>query len=266
MLIFERPHAGRQLRELARWTGGTALSPFLESDLRMLAGRADPDGELEVTRAGNGRSHLLAIAAQTTAADIVLAAQLERIGSRDDAALIAAVSMLASAVDRSTLIHELLGEALTDPLTGLANRRQLQAYLDHAIGRAVRIDEAMTVAMLDLDKFKHFNDTWGHAAGDRVLMTFARRLNTRLRAQDVAARYGGEEFCLLVPGTNAVDAKALLDGLQGNLEPFEGHPITFSGGVAQLRDGENADELIARADAALYEAKNAGRQRTLVAR
>jgi diguanylate cyclase (GGDEF)-like protein len=266
VLVFERPHDhGQHLRELARWTGGRELSPFLESDLRLLAARAHPDGEFEVTKAGHERSHLLSIAASTTTADIVLAVQLERMGPRDDAALIAAVSMLASAIDRSSLIDGLLGEALTDPLTGLANRRQLQDHLAHAVGRAGRSDEAVSIAMLDLDEFKRFNDTWGHAAGDRVLLSFAHQLRGRLRTQDVASRYGGEEFCLLLPNTTAAAAKVLLDDLQRTLDGFEDQPVTFSAGVAQLQAHESADDLVARADAAMYAAKAAGRRQTCLA-
>jgi len=239
------------------------VSPFLDSELRRLAERTRGDGELEVSRFG--RSHLTALAASTTSTDLVLAADLNRAGPRHDAALLAAVSSLASVVDRSGLIEELLGEARTDPLTGLANRRQLRDFLLHAIGRAERCDEPMTVAMLDLDHFKRFNDTFGHVAGDRVLVAFADQLRARLRAQDVAARFGGEEFCLLLPRTTTAEAQVVIEDLRLALSRQAGERVTFSAGVAQARPLDTGEDLIERADGALYQAKAEGRDRLVLA-
>ena len=263
IVAYERPLSdSTQLREIGRWSAA-AVSPFLDSELRRLAERTRGDGELEVSRFG--RSHLTALAASTTSTDLVLAADLNRAGPRHDAALLAAVSSLASVVDRSGLIEELLGEARTDPLTGLANRRQLRDFLLHAIGRAERCDEPMTVAMLDLDHFKRFNDTFGHVAGDRVLVAFADQLRARLRAQDVAARFGGEEFCLLLPRTTTAEAQVVIEDLRLALSRQAGERVTFSAGVAQARPLDTGEDLIERADGALYQAKAEGRDRLVLA-
>lgn len=263
--MFERRSTGsRQLSEIARWPTTTEISPFVESELRLLAEVTQPDREIEMGHSGTNRSALLAIAASTTSTDIILAVELDRVGPRDDAALIAAVSSLASVIDRSGLIDDLLGEARTDPLTGLANRRQLKDFLSHAVGRAARLSEPLAVVMIDLDHFKAFNDSQGHAAGDRVLRGFASQLRVRLRSQDVAARYGGEEFCLLLPATSEAEADLLLDDLRARLGEVEPDHVTFSAGVAQLDPDESGDQLLARADKALYRAKKSGRNRTIV--
>jgi diguanylate cyclase (GGDEF)-like protein len=266
LVVYERRHSGSgQVRELARWIRGTELSPFVESELRRLAERAQPDGAFEVMAPSNRRARLLAIAAKATASDIIIAVEMDRVGQRDDAALIAAVSSLSSVIDRTNLIEQLVGEARTDPLTGLANRRQLQDYVVHAIGSSQRRGEPLAVAMIDLDHFKQFNDRFGHRAGDQVLQQFAYRLRARLRAQDIAARYGGEEFCILLPGTTAADAQQVLEDLRTTIDQCEGERVTFSAGVAELCGHGSGDALIADADAALYRAKRAGRNRTAIA-
>jgi diguanylate cyclase (GGDEF)-like protein len=115
--------------------------------------------------------------------------------------------------------------------------------------------------MLDLDRFKAFNDTHGHQAGDRLLKAAAGAWRGSLRATDVLARYGGEEFSVVLPRCDMEDALALLARLR-RATPEE---QTVSAGIAQWEPGEAAEALVARADAALYEAKNAGRNRVIVA-
>ncbi len=264
VVLYERPNRGsHQLTTLARWASTAELSPFVESELRLLSERARSDTGLERGCSTLTRQRLLAIAAPTTSSEIILCVALDTLGSRDDAALIAAVSALASVIDRNGLIEDLLGDALTDPLTGLANRRQLEDFLSYAAGRANRSAEPLTVTMIDLDDFKHFNDRWGHSAGDEVLRSFAKQLRARLRAQDVAGRYGGDEFCLLLPDTEATEAAVVLEDLRAHLADFANEPVTFSAGVAQLVDGESEARLLARADAMLYLAKAEGRDCTL---
>ncbi|MCX7619338.1 MAG: diguanylate cyclase [Acidimicrobiales bacterium] len=265
VVVFERPSGGSgYLRETAHWCRNGELSPFLESELRQLAAQATPDGGFEHQRS-HTHTHLFAIAAATGSSDLILAVELEQLGQRDDAVLIAGVSALASLVERTDLIANLVGEARTDPLTGLGNRRQLFEHLDYAIGRAARTGEPFAIAILDLDHFKQFNDEHGHAEGDRALRAFATGLRRRLRRQDVATRYGGEEFCLLLPDTTLECAGTLLDDLRALIQPLQGTSLTFSAGVAQYTPGETADQLIRRADAALYGAKEAGRNRTVLA-
>lgn len=155
-------------------------------------------------------------------------------------------------------------QAATDPLTGLINRRSLETHFRELPHDA----RPITAAMCDLDHFKDLNDTHGHETGDRALRQFARVLRAALRPGDVAARFGGEEFVLLLPRCSADTARQvaqrvrqrLADSLDGGLLPT----FTVSIGLADTSNGDGLDELIAAADAALYEAKAAGRDRVVV--
>jgi len=151
--------------------------------------------------------------------------------------------------------------ARTDTLTGLSNRRDWTAHLPLATEQARRRGEPLSIAMIDLDHFKRFNDEFGHPAGDRLLKSAASAWLAQVRSIDKLARYGGEEFILLFAGAGMADAAALVD----RLRPVTPLGQTFSAGVAEWDGGETSDELIARADRALYAAKRAGRNRTEVA-
>ena len=148
-----------------------------------------------------------------------------------------------------------------DELTGLPNRRAWSAELPAAIERARRDQVALAVALLDLDHFKRFNDEYGHQAGDRLLKTATAAWAAELRAVDQLARYGGEEFIVLLPGATAELATGVLERLRGATPAGQ----TFSAGVATWDGNETSEELIARADRALYQAKDAGRDRILTA-
>jgi diguanylate cyclase (GGDEF)-like protein len=148
-----------------------------------------------------------------------------------------------------------------DELTGLPNRRAWSAELPAAIERARRDQVALSIALLDLDHFKRFNDEYGHQAGDRLLKSATAAWCTKLRAVDQLARYGGEEFIVLLPGAAAELATGVLERLRGVTPAGQ----TFSAGVAAWDGNETSNELIARADRALYQAKHAGRDRILVA-
>ena len=123
------------------------------------------------------------------------------------------------------------------------------------------------MAIIDLDKFKHINDTWGHQAGDRVLQHSAKEVARRLRKQDFIGRYGGEEFVLLLPDTDLAAAHALTDSLRAHIADYRFRydetrvPVTFSAGVATLTSAADAEAVFGRADKALYEAKSSGRNR-----
>jgi diguanylate cyclase (GGDEF)-like protein len=161
----------------------------------------------------------------------------------------------------------LVMQATTDDLTGVANRRAFFQALSVEFGRLRRHPSSnCSVLALDLDHFKHVNDTWGHAAGDAVLKHFARVVGGHIRLGDVFGRTGGEEFTMLLPDTTLDEAEALGERLrlQVLLEPvqFDGHTIaiTVSIGVAMLSAADTeAAQAVARADRALYEAKDAGR-------
>ena len=147
-----------------------------------------------------------------------------------------------------------------DALTGLFNRRALTAVLPRALERARREGTPFALAMIDLDHFKRFNDRYGHPTGDRLLEEAAREWLAQLRCNDFLGRYGGEEFVLGLPGT-AVDAAV---DVVARLHDATPQRQTFSAGLAIWDGIETGDELVARADAALYEAKRAGRNRTVV--
>jgi diguanylate cyclase (GGDEF)-like protein len=147
-----------------------------------------------------------------------------------------------------------------DDLTGLYSRRRLYEELDRDMHRAARTGEPLSLVMIDLDDFKAFNDASGHLAGDRHLKEAARRWGAELRATDLLARFGGEEFIVLMPNASIEKAVLVADRLRGATPNGQ----TASAGAVRWEPGEDALGLIARADAALYEAKQAGRDRTVV--
>jgi diguanylate cyclase (GGDEF)-like protein/PAS domain S-box-containing protein len=166
----------------------------------------------------------------------------------------------ALAMQRADLLGRLDELTRTDELTGLPNRRAWDELLTHELAVAVRHDKPVSVAMLDLDFFKKYNDRHGHLAGDRLLRAAAAAWGASLRATDVLARWGGEEFALLLPGCDAEGAAALIERLRGSLPDG----VTFSAGVA-CSDGTDAPRtLIDAADQALYQAKDTGRDRVVV--
>jgi diguanylate cyclase (GGDEF)-like protein len=160
--------------------------------------------------------------------------------------------------------------ATTHALTGLKNRRAFDARLVEAMANATRHHEALALVMLDLDHFKRINDTFGHAGGDRTLLYFARALRRAVRAGDQAFRYGGEEFALLLHKCDAEGALRVVTRIQRDLRErpvslVDGKTevVRFSAGIAtvEARNNFRVEEIVARADAALYKAKNGGRDR-----
>ena len=145
-------------------------------------------------------------------------------------------------VNRSRYIARLEDLGLTDGLTGLPNRRALTARLKDAQQVSRRRGDHLALAMLDLDEFKAFNDSFGHLAGDDLLRTFATQLRARLRGVDFVARYGGEEFCVVLPSADAAGAERLLDELHERLREGDAGRVTFSAGVA-VWDGEESSEV-----------------------
>lgn len=165
-------------------------------------------------------------------------------------------------------------EAMTDGLTGLANRRAFDKQISDWILETSRWQNGLCLVMLDIDHFKKFNDAYGHQMGDQVLRLVARTLTDGIRGRDFAARFGGEEFAIILPETD-IDAGALIsDRLRRSVEDKEvvnrsSHQtmgsITLSVGVASYLKGESVSDFIGRADAALYKAKKEGRNRVVAA-
>jgi diguanylate cyclase (GGDEF)-like protein len=169
---------------------------------------------------------------------------------------------------QNTLLETL---ARTDPLTGVGNRRQLREAGAAAFAQAAQFREPMSVLMLDIDRFKRINDSWGHACGDSVITAVASTCRDALRASDTVARLGGEEFALVLPATGAAVAGELAERLRSSLATLpllapDGTALgcTVSIGVATLDPRDTSfDELLLRADHALYRAKEAGRNRVV---
>ena len=160
--------------------------------------------------------------------------------------------------------------ALTDALTGIANRKQFDIEFERALLQSETDSTPLCLLVIDIDFFKRFNDTFGHAVGDQVLKLLAMTLNESIKGRDMAARYGGEEFVILLPETNLDGAVALADVIRERVRRKrivnrssgqDMGEITVSIGVGLYAVGETSAALFTRADAALYQAKNEGRNR-----
>lgn len=163
--------------------------------------------------------------------------------------------------------EQLQSLAFLDPLTGAQNRRAMDAELDITIKAFTREHRPYGLAIMDLDHFKRINDKYGHEEGDEVLIQFADLVRKKSRKMDRFFRMGGEEFVLLLPGADASSLKIIVDNHCKNIEnnlSCRNETITTSIGAAMLKYGEDSHSWLARADAALYAAKNAGRNRAVI--
>ena len=185
-------------------------------------------------------------------------------------------SLRESREDISKLQQDLLAvraESLTDPLTGVANRKHLDEFLESAVGQARRAGQPLSLLMVDVDHFKMFNDVHGHLTGDIVLQLIAQTLNKNLKGIDLVARYGGEEFAVVLPNTPLLHAAAVADRLRATVGASEivkrssgehlGR-VTVSIGVAEMKAEGSPQALVAAADASLYRAKRDGRNRVAI--
>ena len=242
--------------------------PRVEAEANRLLTEHDYDGELEyriVRRDGQVR----------------WVHSYDRHFSSDDGAMELVQGLIMDVTERKQQEHDLQEAneriqeqnrllarlARTDVLTGLLNRRAMQEQLERELRLMTRGRGVFSVLLIDLDNFKAVNDDHGHRAGDRVLMHLAEHLSEHLRASDVQSRWGGEEFMVLFSGTPAPDAARVAEKL---LARFSGDPtvvdetvipVTFTGGLVEAREGDTVDSLFARADQALYQGKNTGRNR-----
>lgn len=167
------------------------------------------------------------------------------------------------ALDNSRMYEETKKSSLHDPLTDLANRRMMNTFLETTYTKAKNEGKPFSVIMLDVDHFKKYNDTMGHTAGDSILIQVSKILTDAIRGADLAARYGGEEFIIILTETDLVGAGIVAEKIRRSVEAKT--DVTVSLGVScysdDIKDGE---ELIKKADSALYEAKNSGRNRVKV--
>jgi diguanylate cyclase (GGDEF)-like protein/PAS domain S-box-containing protein len=186
---------------------------------------------------------------------------------------VAIAENLALALANLKLRESLQSQAIRDPLTGLYNRRYLEETMDRELHRARRQETPLGMVMMDLDHFKKFNDTFGHGAGDALLSAMANLVKNGIREEDIVCRYGGEEFLLIMPGASleatrerAENLRRMVKNLQVKYQDRFLKSPSISLGVALFPDhGSSGEELIAAADAALYRAKQAGRDRVKIA-
>ena len=183
--------------------------------------------------------------------------------------------LASSKSEISNLQHSLeaiRAESLTDPLTGLGNRKYFDRMIETAVQTSLANNEPLSLLMFDIDHFKSFNDSYGHLTGDQVLRLVGQSLKQLMKRQDITARYGGEEFAVVLPNTALRHALSVADQLRRTVMAKEQKKkstgeilgrVTISVGVSLLRPDDDTDALIERADACLYAAKRAGRNRVI---
>ena len=186
-------------------------------------------------------------------------------------------SQIAITINRANVYAEILKHATLDALTGFYNRHQLEVRMKQEVANAKRQHAPLCGIMTDIDFFKNVNDTYGHAVGDLVLKTIAKVIRGQLREYDIAGRYGGEEFSILLPFTEIHEAKMVAERLRCAIESktidiskvnpdieTKNINITISLGIYELKENDNVEDLIIKADKALYQAKNTGRNKVVV--
>jgi len=258
------------LRQLGRWR---------EAYLALADERAI-QGQLQELRVSQQSARLrMQFNRSRDADDISALRQLNEQGQRlrqtQAVALVLFVILLAAvftvAVRKFRQARHLQNLASTDDLTGLANRRALMAFANDAVERAHRDQVALAVLMIDIDHFKRINDSHGHAVGDQVLRHASRVLAAGLRERDRLGRVGGEEFVAVLPGATLAQARQVAERMRNAIDaarligPSGEVRFTVSIGVAGAQMAESADALLERADAALYAAKNGGRNAVVIA-
>ena len=169
-------------------------------------------------------------------------------------------------------LEAIRAESLTDPLTGLGNRKYFDRMIEAEVQNALTSNQPLSLLMFDIDHFKSFNDSYGHLTGDQVLRLVGMSLKQTIKGQDITARYGGEEFAVVLPNTALRQALTVADHIRRAVMAKELKKkstgeilgrVTISVGVSMLKPGDDTDSLIERADACLYAAKRAGRHRVI---
>ncbi len=289
---------GKEIRRIL-----AAAEPFTEAVSDMLAAEYLPRGRLseEIRDAGrvldrelNSVADAIAKAhrSQSEYGEVLAGASAEMDGAESPDTLRTVVSGLTAAtrkvqkqnadlekrLDASTRevaklrehLDQVRRDAMTDALTNLANRKAFDEHLEACCEVAAREGRELVLAVVDIDHFKRFNDTWGHQTGDQVLRYVASVLGRLARAPRMAARYGGEEFALIFPGESEAVVEAALDSVRTEIASRslrrrstddELGAVTISAGYARLEKGETATSLLGRADEALYASKHGGRNR-----
>ncbi len=201
----------------------------------------------------------------------------EPITEKDEDYLTQLSSQIATTINRANVYAEILKHATLDALTGFYNRRQLEERIKQEVSNAKRQKAPLCGIMTDIDFFKGVNDTYGHAVGDLVLKTIAKVIRSQLREYDIAGRYGGEEFSILLPFTKIEEAKMVAERLRKTVEnktidiskvnpeaEVKEISVTLSLGIYEIKDTDKDEDLLIKADKALYQAKNTGRNKVVV--
>jgi diguanylate cyclase (GGDEF)-like protein len=230
------------------------------------------DCETQYLLSEDGKLGAFAMVAENNLLGCIIAKSLsERLKPGEIDYLEQLTKQASTTINRANSYSEVLQYATLDALTGLNNRRQLEVRLKQETSQAERQGHPLSVMMIDIDFFKSFNDTYGHAIGDLVLKEVATTVRQNLREADIPARYGGEEICILLPFTDLEAAKAVAErvrlGVANKIiktseeEGSKELNVTVSIGVAQFTAGSKPEELYIKADDALYEAKRNGRNK-----
>jgi diguanylate cyclase (GGDEF)-like protein len=264
-----------ELPETLRGVGAPAAGSLLAEAARqgstVLASMRGPDAWVEEVLDGAGRVVAVPFGLDGQGGGVLTFADDARPGSRIEQRRVSvveqAVAHAATAFARVALLEHLQRSALTDGLTGVANRRSFDTALEREVAVAARADASLAVVIIDLDHFKSLNDTYGHLAGDDVLRAVGAALRSCIRQGDVVARYGGEEFALVLPAATAADAVSVADRVRESLRGIDGpRAVTASLGIAcRPGDGDTGTGLLAAADTALYAAKEGGRDQARLA-
>jgi two-component system cell cycle response regulator len=174
-------------------------------------------------------------------------------------------NQIGTGIDNARVYEEAKGLALHDPLTGLANRRYLELTFTENLARARRHGAPFAIIMFDIDYFKKYNDTYGHDAGDEILVTTARVVTAQVRGIDFLARYGGEEFILLLPDTTLSQGGAVAEKVRQLVESAVGVTISLGMSAYDAELANSKESMINQADKALYRAKGQGRNQVVLA-
>ncbi len=208
---------------------------------------------------------------------VVAYSNIEKLQQKDIDYLVQLTKQSGLTIQRANVYAEVLKYATMDALTGLNNRRQFEIRLKQEVSNSKRNNTPMCCMMLDVDYFKKVNDTYGHAAGDCVLKSVSEIIKTEIREYDIACRYGGEEFFIILPQTNIKEASLVaqrlrkiieetkMDIKEAGLEDISYLKVTVSVGVCAYENTMSANDIAHKADKALYEAKETGRNRVIVA-
>ncbi len=261
--------SGRKVWAIARcgreWIELTPIEPAARAAVERAAAHAMGDADVAIEPASQ-EVYCIPLVAAGEVVGAIGVTPTPPLSDTECAALAAAAALLGPSAKNAELYREVHENSVRDALTGCFNRRHSLQVLDSELRRARRSHGAFSLVMLDLDHFKTINDRFGHLCGDAVLAHVGQRMKAVLRGSDTKCRYGGEEFLVLLPDTPLAGARRVAEMLRKDLEQRPARwndqilVVTASFGIAEIITGEDtANTIIARADAALYQAKQNGR-------